>query len=141
MAAQFSAGVYVDLAPIIDPGLVAVTATRALRVPDQPGRSTTETLLRFISNQHMLMVLDNCEHLLDATAALTTALLRACPRLTVLATSREPIGVPDEVTWRVPPLSLADDADSSNARCRTDSELHRVQSAPANSNGAIPCSS
>ncbi|MGY4651188.1 putative ATPase/class 3 adenylate cyclase [Mycobacterium sp. URHB0021] len=110
MAAQFSAGVYVDLAPIIDPGLVAVTAVRALRVPDQPGRSTSETLLRFISNQHMLMVLDNCEHLLDATAALTTALLRACPRLTVLATSREPIGVPGEVTWRVPPLSLADDA-------------------------------
>ena len=58
----------------------------------------------------MLMVLDNCEHLLDATAALTTALLGACPRLTVLATSREPIGVPGEVIWRVPPLSLADDA-------------------------------
>jgi predicted ATPase len=58
----------------------------------------------------MLMVLDNCEHLLDATAALTTALLGACPRLTVLATSREPIGVPGEVTWRVPPLSLADEA-------------------------------
>ncbi len=109
-AAQFSAGVYVDLAPIIDPGLVAVTAARALRVPDQPGRSTTATLLRFIGDQHMLMVLDNCEHLLDASAALTTALLRACPRLTVLATSREPIGVPGEVTWRVPPLSLADDA-------------------------------
>jgi predicted ATPase/class 3 adenylate cyclase len=109
-AEQFSAGVYVDLAPIIDPAVVAVTAARALGVPDQPGRSTTDTLLRFIGNQHMLMVLDNCEHLLDATAALTTALLRACPRLTVLATSREPIGVPGEVTWRVPPLSIADDA-------------------------------
>jgi predicted ATPase/class 3 adenylate cyclase/DNA-binding NarL/FixJ family response regulator len=111
IAAEFGDGVwYVDLAPITDPALVAVTAARALGLPDQPGRSTTDTLLRFIGNQHMLMVMDNCEHLLDATAALTTALLGACPRLTVLATSREPIGVPSEVTWRVPPLSLADDA-------------------------------
>ena len=111
IAAEFGDGVwYVDLAPITDPALVAVTAARALGLPDQPGRSTTDTLLRFIGNRHMLMVLDNCEHLLDATAALTTALLGACPRLTVLATSREPIGVPSEVTWRVPPLSLADDA-------------------------------
>ena len=58
----------------------------------------------------MLVVLDNCEHLLDASAALVTTLLGACPRLTVLATSREPIGVAGEVTWRVPSLSLADDA-------------------------------
>jgi predicted ATPase len=58
----------------------------------------------------MLMVLDNCEHLLDAAAALTTALLGGCPKLTILATSREPIGVPGELIWRVPPLSLADDA-------------------------------
>ena len=111
IAAEFGDGVwYVDLAPITDPALAAVSAARALDLPDQPGRSPTDTLLRFISNRHMLMVLDNCEHLLDATAALTTALLGACPRLTVLATSREPIGVPGEVIWRVPPLSLADDA-------------------------------
>jgi class 3 adenylate cyclase len=111
MAAESGDGVwYVDLAPIADPTLVALTAARALGLPDQPGRSTTDTVLRFIGNQHMLMVLDNCEHLLDATAALTTALLGACPRLTVLATSREPIGVPGELTWRVPPLSIVDDA-------------------------------
>jgi predicted ATPase/class 3 adenylate cyclase/DNA-binding NarL/FixJ family response regulator len=111
IAAEFGDGVwYVDLAPITDPALAAVTAARALGLPDQPGRSTTDTLLRFIGNQQMLMVLDNCEHLLDATAALTTALLGGCPRLTALATSREPIGVPGEVTWRVPPLSLADEA-------------------------------
>ena len=109
-AAEFSAAVYVDLAPITDHALVAATAARALGLPDQPGRSTTDTLLRSIGNQQMLMVLDNCEHLLDATAALTTALLGGCPGLTVLATSREPIGVPGELIWRVPPLSLADDA-------------------------------
>ena len=58
----------------------------------------------------MLVLLDNCEHLLDAVAALVRALLGACPRLTLLATSREPIGVAGEVTWRVPSLSLDDDA-------------------------------
>ena len=58
----------------------------------------------------MLVVLDNCEHLLDASAALIVALLSACPGLTLLATSREPIGVAGEVSWRVPSLSLADEA-------------------------------
>ena len=52
------------------PTLVPVTAARALGLPDQPGRSTTDTLLRFIGDRQMLMVLDNCEHLLDAGAAL-----------------------------------------------------------------------
>ena len=58
----------------------------------------------------MLMVLDNCEHLLDASAELIVALLGACPALTLLTTSREPIGVAGEVSWRVPSLSLADEA-------------------------------
>jgi predicted ATPase/class 3 adenylate cyclase/DNA-binding NarL/FixJ family response regulator len=111
MAAEFGDGVwYVDLAPITDPGLVPVTAARALGLPDQLGRSATDTALRFIAEQRMLVVLDNCEHLLDAVAALSVALLGGCPGLTVLATSREPVGVPGEVTWRVPPLSLADEA-------------------------------
>jgi YVTN family beta-propeller protein len=58
----------------------------------------------------MLMVLDNCEHLLDASAALVVELLGACPAVTLLATSREPIGVAGEVTWLVPSLSLSDEA-------------------------------
>ena len=101
---------YVDLAPIIDPDLVPVAVARALGLPDQPGRSTMETLLRFIGDRQMLVVLDNCEHLLDACAALIVALLGACPGLTLLTTSREPIGVAGEVTWRVRSLSLADEA-------------------------------
>lgn len=101
---------FVDLAPIADPDLVAVAAARALGLPDQPGRSTTETLLGFIGNRRMLVVLDNCEHLLDATAALIKLLLNTCTGLTLLITSREPIGVAGEVTWRVPSLTLADEA-------------------------------
>ncbi len=100
----------VDLAPITDPDLVPITVARALGLPDQPGRSPENSVLQFVGDRHMLMVLDNCEHLLDASAELISALLAACPRLTVLATSREPIGIAGEVTWRVPSLSLTDDA-------------------------------
>jgi predicted ATPase/class 3 adenylate cyclase/DNA-binding CsgD family transcriptional regulator len=111
MAGEFGDGVwYVDLAPITHPELVPVTVARALGLPDQPGRSTMDTLLRFVRDRQMLVVLDNCEHLLDASAELVVALLSGAARLTLLATSREAIGVAGEVSWRVPSLSLADEA-------------------------------
>jgi predicted ATPase/class 3 adenylate cyclase/DNA-binding NarL/FixJ family response regulator len=111
MVGEFGDGVwYVDLAPITDPELVPVTVARALGLPDQPGRSTMDTLLRFVRDCQMLVVLDNCEHLLDASAELVVALLSGATKLTVLATSREAIGVAGEVSWRVPSLSLRDEA-------------------------------
>jgi predicted ATPase/class 3 adenylate cyclase/DNA-binding CsgD family transcriptional regulator len=111
LTGEFSGGIwYVDLAPITDQDLVPVAVARALGLQDQPGRSVMDTLIRSIGERRMLVVLDNCEHLLDATAALTVHLLGACPNLTYLATSREQIGVDGEVTWRVPSLSLADEA-------------------------------
>ncbi len=111
VAGGFGGGVwYVDLAPITDPDLLPATVTRALGLPDQPGRSTMDTLLRFVGARRMLLVLDNCEHLLDASAALVVGLQTACPAVTVVATSREPIGVSGEVSVRVPSLALADQA-------------------------------
>jgi predicted ATPase/class 3 adenylate cyclase/DNA-binding CsgD family transcriptional regulator len=111
IAAEFRDGLsYVDLAPVTHPGVVPVTVARALGLPDQPGRSTMDTLLRFVRDRQMLVVLDNCEHLLDASAELVVALLGAAPGLTLLATSREPIGAAGEVSWRVPSLSVADEA-------------------------------
>ncbi|MGA9358074.1 MAG: adenylate/guanylate cyclase domain-containing protein, partial [Mycobacterium sp.] len=111
LADEFDDGVwYVDLAPITDPELVSVTVARALGLPDQPGRSTMDSLLRFVRDRQMLVVLDNCEHLLDASAELVVAVLSGAARLTLLATSREAIGLAGEVSWRVPSLSLADDA-------------------------------
>jgi predicted ATPase/class 3 adenylate cyclase/DNA-binding CsgD family transcriptional regulator len=111
VATEFTDGVwYVDLAPITDPAMVPVTAARALGLPNQPGQQTMDVLLRFIRDRRMLILLDNCEHLLDASAELVIALLGACPALTLLGTSREPIGVTGEVSWRVPSLSLADEA-------------------------------
>jgi class 3 adenylate cyclase len=111
IAPEFRDGVwYVDLAPITHPAVVPVTVARALGLPDQPGRSTMDTLLRFVADRQLLILLDNCEHLLDASAELVVALLAGAPGLTVLATSREPIGVTGEATWRVPSLSVADEA-------------------------------
>ena len=108
---EFADGIwYVDLAPITDPDLVPITTARALGLPEEPGRSTTETLRRFVADRQMLVVLDNCEHLLDASATLMVALLEAGPKLSLLATSREPIGVAGELSWRVPSLPLADKA-------------------------------
>ncbi|MDT5013860.1 MAG: hypothetical protein QOD39_20, partial [Mycobacterium sp.] len=111
IAAEFGDGAwYVDLAPIADPDVLPVAVIRSFGLPDQPGRSTTDIVLRFAGNRRILLVLDNCEHLLDATADLVVAMLGECPNVTLLATSREPIGTPGEVTWRVPSLSLADEA-------------------------------
>jgi hypothetical protein len=111
LADQFGDAVcYVDLAPITHPGVVPVTVARALGLPDQPGRSTMDTLLRFVRDRQMLVVLDNCEHLLGASAELVVALLGGAPVLTLLATSREPISVTGEATWRVPSLSVTDEA-------------------------------
>ncbi|MBV8346185.1 MAG: LuxR family transcriptional regulator, partial [Mycolicibacterium sp.] len=111
IASEFRDGVwYVDLAPITHPGVVPVAVARAFGLPDQPGRFTIDTLLRFVRDRRMLVVLDNCEHLLDASAELIVALLGAAEGLTLLTTSREPIGVTGEATWRVPSLSVADEA-------------------------------
>ena len=108
---EFSDGVwYIDLAPITNSAVAPVTVARSLGLPDQPGRSTMELLRRFFGEKKMLMLLDNCEHLLDACVTLVVELLAACPQLTVLATSREPLGVAGELSWRVPSLNVADEA-------------------------------
>lgn len=107
----FAGGVwFVDLEPIVDPELVPVTVVRTLGLPDHPARSAMNTLLQYVGDRRMLLVLDNCEHLLDACATLVEVLHGGCPAVTLVATSREPIGVAGEVSWRVPSLALADEA-------------------------------
>jgi predicted ATPase/class 3 adenylate cyclase/DNA-binding CsgD family transcriptional regulator/predicted nucleic acid-binding protein len=111
IAPQYRDGVsYVDLSPVTYEAVVPVAVARALGLPDQPGRSMTESLTKFVGDRQTLMVLDNCEHLLDAAASLAAELLSACPALQILATSRESTGVPGEVTFQVPSLSLVDEA-------------------------------
>lgn len=96
----------VELAPITDPALVPQAVAGAIGVREEPGRSLTETLADALQERHLLLVLDNCEHVVAACAALAHALLRACPRLKILATSRELLGVAGELVWPVPSLSL-----------------------------------
>ncbi len=109
--ADFPDGVhYVDLAPVTHPEVVPVVVARAVGLPDQPGRSSLDSVVRSIGERRVLLVLDNCEHLLEPVASLVTELLGSCPALRLLATSREPLGVPGEVTFLVPSLSIGDEA-------------------------------
>jgi predicted ATPase/DNA-binding CsgD family transcriptional regulator len=99
---------WADLAPLADPGLVPHAVAAALRVPEQPGQALVVTLADFVQAKNLLLVLDNCEHLVHACASLAGALLRAGPMLRVIATSRERLGLSGELTYRVPSLSLPD---------------------------------
>ena len=98
---------WADLAPIADPAIIAREVATTLHIPDRGGRPA-EALIATIGDTPMLLVLDNCEHLVDAAAELAEQLLRACPRLTILATSREALGIPSETAWLVPPLGSSE---------------------------------
>jgi predicted ATPase/class 3 adenylate cyclase len=97
----------VELAPVSDPALVAPAVAAALSVQEQPGRSIEDLLVEHLGGRELLLLLDNCEHLLDAVAALVERLSQHSPRLTVLATSREPLDVDGELVWRLGPLATA----------------------------------
>lgn len=99
-----------DLATVTDRDCVSISMLNALGLPVQPCLSAIDTLVGVINDARVLLVLDHCEHLLDACAAIIDSLLRSCPRLTILTTSTEAIGLAGELTWRVPPLSLTNDA-------------------------------
>jgi non-specific serine/threonine protein kinase len=98
---------FVDMAPISDPSLVARAVAAALGVREEPGYPLTDTLVAHLASRECLLVLDNCEHLVLAAAALAEMLLRECPGLSILTTSRETLGITGERTWRVPPLTVS----------------------------------
>ena len=110
ISGEFGPMWFIDLGSITDPDLVPLTVARALGLPDRRGRATVDTIAEFLTDRRVLLLLDNCEHLLDACAVFVLTLLGQCPRLTVLATSREPIGIAGELAWRVPALSVAEEA-------------------------------
>ncbi|MGH2372158.1 MAG: tetratricopeptide repeat protein [bacterium] len=105
----FADGVwFVDLAPLSDSALVPQAVASALRMREEPGRGLLVTLIDYLQPKSILLVLDSCEHVVEACARMAEALLRACPRLQILATSREPLRIAGETNWRVPSLSLPD---------------------------------
>jgi non-specific serine/threonine protein kinase len=101
----------VELAALADPLLVPQAVAASLGVREEPERSLAATLVDALRPRQLLLVLDACEHLIEACAALADALLRACPGLRILATSRQPLGIAGETTLRVPSLSLAPSLD------------------------------
>jgi predicted ATPase/DNA-binding CsgD family transcriptional regulator len=106
---------FADLAPVGDPDLVAVTVADVLGVRQEPGRPVLDTLVEAVGGRRLLVLLDNCEHLIGACAKLADGLLRGCPALALLATSREPLGIGGEHVYRVPSLGLPADGDDAEA--------------------------
>jgi non-specific serine/threonine protein kinase len=98
----------VELAPVADPMLVPHQMARTVGVQEATNQTLTGALIRAMQNRRLLLVLDNCEHLLDACARLVDELMHSCAHLKVLATSREALGLNGEVAWRVPSLQVPD---------------------------------
>src|SRR5262249_57187689 len=97
---------FIDLAPLADAALVPATALTAVGASALPGQLPEARLVEHLRARRALLLLDNCEHVLDAAAGLADAVVRGCPGVRVLATSREPLGVPGETAWPGPSLAL-----------------------------------
>lgn len=107
----FSDGVWlVELAPLEDPALVPQAVADAVRLPDQPGRAAMDVLIEHLATKRALLMIDNCEHLIESCAIFIDKLLQRCWDLHVLTTSRELLRIPGEVTVRVPSLTVPDAA-------------------------------
>jgi predicted ATPase/class 3 adenylate cyclase len=107
---------FVDLAPVADPERISATVTRAMGIPEPRQGTVEDALLAALQRRHALLILDNCEHLVDAASGLVERIARSCPQMTVLATSREPLGVSGEATFPVKPLAVPDAGDDEVAR-------------------------
>ena len=104
---QFREGVWlVEFANITDAALVAETVAAALDLRQEADRQLTTTLSGFLRNRQLLLIFDNCEHVVAACASLAEMLLRSCPHLRILASSREPLGIVGETAWPLAPLTL-----------------------------------
>jgi predicted ATPase len=113
---EFHDGVwFVDLAPLTSPDRVSAAFARPLGVSGQPGRETEAVLIDYCSSRQLLLVIDNCEHLIEKTAVLVSELLQSAPGLAVLATSREALGVPGEAIYEIGPLSVPAETDGEAA--------------------------
>ncbi len=104
---------FTDLAAVTDPGLVAVAVAATLGLRPEPGRAVLDTLREFTADRRCLLVLDTCDAQPGATAMLVSRVLGSGESTRVLATSREPLNLPGEVLWRIPPLSLASGPDGA----------------------------
>ena len=113
---QYRDGVWlVELAQVLDPALVPDRVAAVVGVQAIADRNLDRRLVETLRESQMLLFVDNCEHVVEACAHLLDLLLRECPALDVLATSREPLGIPGEITWNVAPLATPDEVSASFA--------------------------
>ena len=116
----------VELAVLTDPALVPQAVAGVLGVKEQAGQPVQNTLVEALKAKRLLLVLDNCEHLVAACASLSADLLRACPGVHILASSREPLNVAGEQVYRVPPLTLPDPRRAQTAETLSQFEAVRL---------------
>ncbi len=129
MARGFPDGIwFAPLAPIQDPLLVSQAIFAALGAQDRSAAWSLVTLTDFLAGKRLLLVLDNCEHVLDACAVLASTLLRGCPDLHLMATSRQALGVVGEVRMSVPPMSIPRDGEEASPEGLANSEAVRLLS-------------
>jgi predicted ATPase/DNA-binding CsgD family transcriptional regulator len=115
VAGRFADGAWLaELAPVRDPAQVAAVVAAALGIREQPGTPVAGALARVLAGQQLLLVLDNCEHVIEAAAELCAGLLAACDDVRVLATSREPLAVAGEARYRLGPLTLPAPGDTAD---------------------------
>jgi non-specific serine/threonine protein kinase len=116
VAGRFADGAWLaELAPVRDPAQVAAVVAAALGIREQPGVLAAEALARVLARRQLLLVLDNCEHVIGAAAELCAGLLAACDEVRVVATSREPLAVAGEARYRLAPLTLPAPGDGADA--------------------------
>jgi non-specific serine/threonine protein kinase len=96
----------VELGSVADESFVTAAVAQTLGLQESPGRPLLETLIAHLKPEALLLIVDNCEHVIGEVAALASALLRGCPRVRILATSRESLRIAGEQTYRLPSLHV-----------------------------------
>ncbi|MGY1773276.1 BTAD domain-containing putative transcriptional regulator [Blastococcus sp. SYSU D00813] len=135
---RFADGAWLcELATLPDGSPVGHAVAAVLRVQQRPGLTIEQTVVEYLRSRSALLVVDNCEHVLDPVSRLVAAVVAQCPRVVVLATSREPLGVEGEQLWPVPPLPADDAATLFLQRARAVSPDLRLDAADAEAVAAI----
>ncbi len=126
VSGRYGGGVWlVQLAPIGQPDLVVPTVALALSVREEPGQTVLDSIVARLRDTEALLIVDNCEHVIEAAADTIAALLRSCPRLRILATSQTRLGVPGEASWPVPPLTVPE-PETADPRAAAEAESVRL---------------
>lgn len=117
---------FIELAPVTDGAIVAHAIAAVLNIREEPGRPLLQTILAFLKTKSMLFVVDNCEHLIAESARVVAALVQSCQNVRVLASSREALGVPGELLYRMPPLSRPTPNEKTSLEALTQFEAVRL---------------